>query len=100
MDDGEAPDGNDPEMGRRSSGVTDLEEEKGYNWFWCGVGLQSMENNRRCEGVEGKPGRRWGSASQRCVLSRAASSRRPDQAVPATLKEEDERLKVHAGRWI
>ena len=25
---------------------------------------------------------------------------RPDQAVLATLEEEDERLKVHAGRWI
>ena len=35
-----------------------------------------------------------------CVLSRATSRRRPDQAVPATLEEEDERLKVHAGRWI
>ena len=53
MDDGEAPDGNDPEMGRRGSGVADREEEKGYNWFWCGVGLQSVENNRRCGGVEG-----------------------------------------------
>ena len=53
MDDGEAPDRNDSEMGRRGSGVADREEEKGYNWFWCGVGLQSVENNRRCGGVEG-----------------------------------------------
>ena len=37
---------------------------------------------------------------RRCVLSRAASHRRPDQVVPATLEEEDERLKVHTGRWI
>ena len=46
--------------------------------------------------MEGYPGRRWGSTSQRCVLRRAASCWRPDQAVPATLEEEDERLKVHA----
>ena len=39
MDDGEAPDGKDSEMGKRSSGVADWEEEKGYNWFCCGVGL-------------------------------------------------------------
>ena len=39
VDDGEAPDGNDSEMGKCGSGVADLEEEKGYNWFCCGVGL-------------------------------------------------------------
>ena len=39
VDDGEAPDGKDSEMGKRSSGVADWEEEKGYNWFCCGVGL-------------------------------------------------------------
>jgi hypothetical protein len=70
------------------------------NWFWCGVGQQSAENNRRCGGVEGWPGRRWGCASQRGVLIRAASHRRWEQAVPAALEEEDERLKMHAGRWI
>ena len=53
MDDGEALDGNDSEMGRRGSGVADWEEEKGYNWLWCGVGLHSVENNRRCGEVEG-----------------------------------------------
>ena len=25
-------------------------EEKGYNWFWCGMGLQSVENNGGVEG--------------------------------------------------
>ena len=65
------------------------------NWFWCGVVWQSVEKNRRCGGVEGWPGRRWGSASQRSVLSRAASSRRREQVVPAALEEEDERL-----RWM
>ena len=58
--------------------------------------MQSMENNRRCGGVEGWPGQRWSSASQRSVLSRAASSRRREQVVPVALEEEDEILKVHA----
>ena len=53
LNDGEALDGNDSEMGRCGSGVADLVEEKGYNWFWFGVGLQSVENNRKCGGVEG-----------------------------------------------
>ena len=34
------------------------------DWFGCGVGLHSAENNRRC-GVEGWPGRRRGSVSLR-----------------------------------
>ena len=55
------------------------------NWFWCGVVRQSVEKNRRCGGVEGWPGQRWSSASQRSVLSRAASSRRHEQVVPMTL---------------
>ena len=59
-----------------------------------------MEKNRRCGGVEGWPGQRWSSASQRSVLSRAASSRRREQVVPAALEEEDERLKMDAGRWM
>jgi hypothetical protein len=59
--------------------------------------LQSAENNRRCGGVEGWLGRRWGSTSQR---SRAASSQRREQVVPAALEEEDERLKMNIGRWI
>ena len=70
------------------------------NWFWCGVVRQSMEKNRRCGGVEGWPGQRWSSASQRSVLSRAASSRRREQVVPAALEEEDVRLKMDAGRWM
>lgn len=70
------------------------------NWFWCGVVWQSVEKNKRCGGVEGWPGRRWGSASQRSVLSRAASRRRREQVVPTALEEEDERLKMDAGRWM
>ena len=62
--------------------------------------LQSAENNRMCEGVEGWPGRRWGSASQQSILSRAASSRRQEEVVPAALEEEDERLKMDASRWM
>ena len=50
--------------------------------------------------VEGWPGQRWGSASQRSVLSRAASSKRREQVVPVALEEEDERLKMNAGRWM
>ena len=70
------------------------------NWFWCGVVRQSMEKNRRCGGVEGWPGQRWGSASQRSMLSRAASSSRWEQVVPVALEEEDERLKMDAGCWM
>jgi len=33
------------------------------DWFGCGVGLHSAENNRRCGGVEGWPGHRCGSVS-------------------------------------
>ena len=40
------------------------------DWFGCGVGLHSAENNRRC-GVEGWPGRRRGS-----VLLRSAKQHR------------------------
>ena len=61
---------------------------------------QSVEKNRRCGGVEGWPGRLWGSASQRSVLSRAASSKRREQVVPAALEEEDKRLNMDAGRWM
>ena len=49
--------------------------------------------------AEGWPGRRWASASQRSVLSRAASSRRRE-VVLAALEEEDERLKMDVGRWM
>ena len=69
------------------------------NWFWCGVVRQSGEKNKRCGGVEGWPGQRWGSASQWSVLSRAASSRRREQVVLAALEEEDERLKMDADHW-
>ena len=61
---------------------------------------KSVEKNRRGGGVEGGPGQRWGSASQRSVLSRAASSRSREKVVPAALEEEDERLKMDAGRWM
>ena len=39
------------------------------DWFGCGVGLHSAENNRRC-GVEGWPGRRRGSISLRSAKQR------------------------------
>ena len=69
------------------------------DWFECGVGLHSAENNRRC-GVEGWPGRRWGSVSLRGTQNNATGHRRLEQAVPAALGEEDERLKKNAGRWM
>ena len=34
------------------------------------------------------------------LLSRGASSRRRQQVVPAALEEENERLKMDAGRWM
>ena len=61
---------------------------------------QLVEKNGRCGGVEGWPGQRWSSASQRSVLSIAASSKRREQVVPAAIEEEDERLKMDAGRWM
>ena len=61
---------------------------------------QSVEKNMRCGGVEGWPGQQWSSASERSVLSRAASSRRREQVVPAALEEEDEILKMDAGCWM
>jgi len=59
-----------------------------------------VENNKRCGGVEGWLGRRWGSASQRSMLSRAASSRRREQVAPVALEEEEERFKMDVGRWM
>ena len=67
------------------------------DWFGCGVGLHSAENNRRCR-VEGWPGRRWGSVSLRGTQNSAAGHRRLGQAVPAALGEEDERLKKNVLR--
>ena len=61
----------------------------------CGL-VVGGEEHEECGGVEGWPGQRWSSASQRSMLSRAASSRRREQVVPGALEEEDERLKVHA----
>ena len=52
-----------------------------------------------CGGEEGWPSQRWSSASQRSMLSRAASSRRRE-VVPAAVEEEDERLKMDASRWM
>ena len=70
------------------------------NWFWCGVVRQSVERNSWCGGVEGWTGQGWGSASQRSVLSRAASSRRREQVVPVAMEEENERLNMDAYRWM
>ena len=50
VDDGKAPDGNEPEMGRRGSRVAD-ERCTRVNWFWCGVVRQSVEKNMRCGGM-------------------------------------------------
>ena len=69
------------------------------DWFRCGVGLHSAENNRRC-GVEGWPSRRRGSVSLQGTQNNAARRRRVEQVVPAALEEEDERLKMDAGRWM
>ena len=81
-------------------GVESQTERSGkLDWFRCGVGLHSAENNRRC-GVEGWPGRRWGSVLLRGTQNNAAGRRRLEQAVPTALGEEDERLKKNAGRWM
>ena len=70
------------------------------DWFGCWAGLHSTENNRRSGGVEGWPGRRWGSISLRGTQNSAARRRRLEQAVPAALGEEDKRLKKNAGRCM
>ena len=46
-----------------------MERSGKLDWFRCGVGLHSAENNRRC-GVEGWPGRRRGSVSLRSAKQR------------------------------
>jgi hypothetical protein len=77
-----------------------MERSGKLDWFVCGVGLHSVENNRRCGGVEGWPGRRWGSVSLRGAQNSSAGRRRLEQAVPTALGEEDERLKKNVGRWM
>ena len=69
MDDGEAPDGNDPEMGDDVAMESQTKRSGKLDWFGCGVGLHSAENNRRC-GVEGWPGRQRGSVSLRSAKQR------------------------------
>ena len=61
MDNGESPDGNDSEM-EDATVESQMERCMRVNWFSCGVVLQSVENNRRCGGVEGWLGLRWGCA--------------------------------------
>ena len=39
------------------------ERSEKIDCFGCGVGVHSIENNRRCGGAEGCLGRRWGSVS-------------------------------------
>ena len=77
-----------------------MERSGKLDWFGCGVGLHSAENNRRCGGVEGWPSRRQGSVSLRGTQNSTVGRRRLEQAVPAALGEEDERLKKNADRWM
>ena len=69
------------------------------DWFKCGVGLHSVENNKRC-GVEGWPGRRQGSVSLRGAQNNVAARRWVEHAVPVALGKKDKRLKKNAGRWM
>ena len=49
MDDGEALDGNDPEMGRRGSGVAYGEEWK-LHWFGCAAALSPTGDRSKNRG--------------------------------------------------
>ena len=53
-----------PGDGEDAAVESQTERSGKLDWFMCGVGLHSTENNRRC-GVEGWPGRRRGSISLR-----------------------------------
>ena len=80
--------------------VVELQTERSGkpDWFGCGVGLHSAENNRRC-GVEGWPGRRRGSVSLRSA-KQGRGTPKAGAGGSATLGEEDEKLKKNAGRWM
>ena len=88
-----------PRYGEDAAVESQTERSGKLDWFRCGVGLHSAENNRRC-GVEGWPGRRRGSVSLQGAQNDTARRRRLEQAVPAALGEEDERLKKNAGCWM
>ena len=74
------------------------------DWFGCGVGLHSAENNRRCR-VEGYPGPAVGLVGD-CEASAASQpamrgrSTRHDRRCFGRLEQEDQRLKKHYGRWM
>ena len=88
-----------PRLERSGDGedaAVELQTERSgkLDWFRCGVGLHSAENNRRCR-VEGWSGRWRGSVSPGGAQNSTAGCRRLEQAVPAALGEEDERLKMN-----
>ena len=58
-----------PRDGEDAAVESQTERSGKLDWFGCGVGLHSAENNRRC-GVEGWPGRRRGSISLRSAKQR------------------------------
>ena len=88
-----------PGDGEDTAVESQTERSGKLDWFGCGVGLHSAENNRRC-GVERWPSRRRGSVSLRGAQNNTTGRRRLEQVVPAALGEEDERLKKNAGRWM
>ena len=69
VDDVKAPDWKRPGDGEDEAVESQTERSGKLDWFGCGVGLHSTENNRRC-GVEGWPGRRRGSVSLRSAKQR------------------------------
>ena len=98
VDDDEAPDWNDPEMGktrqwsRRRRGVGNL-TGSGAGWAYT--------RQRITGGAEWRDGLAVGGVAFRWgAQNNAAGRRRLEQAVPAALGEEDERLKKNAGRWM
>ena len=99
VDDGEVPNWNDPEMGKtrqwihRRRGVGNL-NGSGAGWAYT--------RQRITGGVEWRGGLAIGRVafSLRGAQNSAAGRRRVEQAVPAALGEEDERLKKIASRWM
>ena len=58
-----------PGDGEDAAVESQTERSGKLDWFGCGVGLHSAENNRRC-GVEGWPGRWRGSVSRKSAKQR------------------------------
>ena len=102
MDDGEAPDWNDPEMGktgqwsRRWRGVGNLTgSDAGWAYTWQRItgGVGEWR-----DGLASGGSSRGGEASVVAQLATGGRRRRHDRRCFGRLEQEDQRLKKHYGR--